>query len=72
MIKDILKKFGIDGNEVVVQAFGSGLINHTWLVQREEKKYILQKINKKVFNDPAVIDHNLRLLSEYLTQNYKG
>jgi Ser/Thr protein kinase RdoA (MazF antagonist) len=72
MIKDILKKFGIDGNEVIVQAFGSGLINHTWLVQREEKKYILQKINKKVFNDPAVIDHNLRLLSEYLTQNYKG
>jgi Ser/Thr protein kinase RdoA (MazF antagonist) len=72
MLKDILKEFGINGNDVIVQAFGSGLINYTWLVKREEKKYILQKINKKVFNEPAAIDNNLRLLSEYLTLNYPG
>lgn len=70
MVKDILKKFAIEGDDLIIKTFGSGLINYTWLVQHERKKYILQKINKKVFNEPQHIDHNIRLIADYLTQNY--
>lgn len=72
MIKDILQQFSIEGNDLIVKAFGSGLINHTWIVSDSEKKYILQKINKHVFNEPHNIDNNLRLLADYLTQYYPG
>lgn len=72
MITDILKQFEIEGEGLVVEAFGSGLINHTWIVQHKGKKYILQKINKKVFNDPYSIDSNLRLLSSYLSSHHPG
>jgi len=71
MIKDVLKSFAI-GGDASVQTFGSGLINHTWLVQHAGKKYILQKINKKVFTNPSAIDHNLKLLADYLSQHYPG
>lgn len=70
MIKDILKKFAIEGEDLVIQAFGSGLINYTWLVQHNGKKYILQKINKNVFSEPLKIDHNIRLIADYLTLNH--
>lgn len=70
MIKDILQQFSIEGEDLVVQAFGSGLINHTWLVKHAGKKYILQKINKHVFNQPGCIDNNLRLLADYLSCHY--
>ncbi|CAN5652222.1 phosphotransferase [soil metagenome] len=72
MIKDILREFSIEGTGLVVQAFGSGLINHTWIVTDSGNKYILQKINKHVFNEPHNIDNNLRLLADYLTQYYPG
>lgn len=36
----------------------SGLINHTYLVETDEGKYILQKINTSVFENPAGIQNN--------------
>jgi Ser/Thr protein kinase RdoA (MazF antagonist) len=72
MITDILKEFSIEGKDLEVRAFGSGLINHTWLITHSGKKYILQKINKHVFNEPRCIDNNIRLLAEYLTIYYPG
>lgn len=72
MIKDILQEFSIEGKDLVVQAFGSGLINHTWIVTDSGNKYILQKINKHVFNQPHNIDNNLRLLADYLSQYHPG
>jgi Ser/Thr protein kinase RdoA (MazF antagonist) len=72
MITEILKRFLIEGDDVMVQTFGSGLINYTWLVENNSKKYILQKINKKVFTNPSAIDHNLMLLANYLSQHYPG
>ncbi|MEP6844490.1 MAG: aminoglycoside phosphotransferase family protein, partial [Panacibacter sp.] len=70
MTATILKEFSIEGEGLITEAFGSGLINHTWLVKYNGKKYILQKINTKVFNEPEGIDNNIRLLADYLTDYY--
>ncbi|QEC68182.1 aminoglycoside phosphotransferase family protein [Panacibacter ginsenosidivorans] len=70
MTSDILKEFNIKGEDVETEDFGSGLINHTWLIKHAGKKYILQKINKHVFTEPHGIDNNIRSLAEYLTIHY--
>ena len=49
----IIKNFAVDGEFVSAVPYGSGHINATRLVVMKdsegEKKYILQKINNKVF-----------------------
>lgn len=65
---DILKLFGLA--EVKHEAFGTGLINHTWKVYSRRGNYILQKINNNVFKQPQDIAHNIRLISNYLKENH--
>lgn len=72
MTIEILKKFSIEGEDLQTEAFGSGLINHTWLVKHAGKKYILQKINKHVFAEPHGIDNNIRSVAEYLSIHHPG
>ena len=49
MLADILNQFGLVEEKCDIKSFGSGLINHTWLINTGEKKYILQRINHHVF-----------------------
>ena len=67
MTVEVLKKFSLNGEDVIIQPFGSGLINHTWLVKKGTQTYILQKINTQVFVRPQDIDNNISLLANYLT-----
>ena len=64
-MKDILALFGLNTGGYSVENFGSGLINHTWLITNGHK-YILQKINKNVFTNPLLIDENNNSIAEYL------
>lgn len=66
----ILHKYGFADNTYTVTAFGTGLINNTWLVEHGSKKYILQRINQHVFKTPAAIDSNIKKLAGYLKQHY--
>jgi len=70
MTNPILKQYGFADNSYTVTAFGTGLINNTWLVVRDGKKYILQRINQHVFKTPAAIDGNIKKLAAYLKQHY--
>src|SRR3569833_1778307 len=72
MPADILRQFAFGQNKYPITAFGSGLINNTWLVEAAGKKYVLQRINQNVFKTPWDIDENIMLLSNYLQQNYPG
>ncbi|WP_184545515.1 phosphotransferase enzyme family protein [Mucilaginibacter sp. FT3.2] len=69
MFNDILKSFGINASENDIQAFGSGLINHTYKLNGNGRAYILQQINTTVFTNPDNIVNNLALVKEYLSQN---
>lgn len=71
-MKDVLPVFGIAENNVRIEPFGSGLINHTWKVTSPDREYILQKVNHQVFAEPDRIARNQRLMADYLRQHYPG
>ena len=70
MLKTVLKQFGFDEADCAVTPFGSGLINSTWLIEHEQKKYILQRINHDVFLHPEDIAFNIRLVGNYLKEHF--
>ncbi|HVX51592.1 MAG TPA: phosphotransferase, partial [Chitinophagaceae bacterium] len=72
MTELILQQYGFTGNSVTVTAFGTGLINNTWLVKYAGKKYILQRINQSVFKNPGYIDDNISALAMHLQKNSPG
>ncbi|UYQ93923.1 aminoglycoside phosphotransferase family protein [Chitinophaga horti] len=65
----ILQAFGLDAADLDIQRFGSGHINNTFLLScKNGDKYVLQKINTNVFQEPWVIARNQRLAADYLAQ----
>lgn len=70
MLASILEAYGFDPKEWVIQPFGTGLINHTWLLKKDDEEYILQKINNNVFKDPNAISANVRLVGDYLQHHF--
>jgi Ser/Thr protein kinase RdoA (MazF antagonist) len=71
-MKEILFQFGLAEENFNVQPFGGGLINTTWVIESREskEKYILQKINDKVFKQPEDIAFNTRLIDNYLKEHF--
>jgi Ser/Thr protein kinase RdoA (MazF antagonist) len=68
----ILQQYGFDDNATVTP-LGNGLINTTWLVTAATgDKFVLQRINHKIFKDPAAIAFNIRSIGAYLVQQHPG
>ncbi len=59
--REILNLFGIDSDAV---PYGNGHINDTYLTV--DGKYILQRINTSVFNDPRGLTDNVVLITGYV------
>ncbi len=68
--KNIVKRFNINGNFIDAKPYGSGHINDTLLVRLEgngkKHKYILRKINKYVFKNPAMIVENTVMVTNHI------
>ena len=62
----ILQAWGIDLNCGTVAPHGNGHINSTFLIEVDEKRFILQRINKNVFRDPVSLMENVVRVTEYL------
>lgn len=62
--KEIALQFELEGNITSVKPYGNGHINNTYLISTDEKDYILQGINQKVFKQPQNIIDNIKLLWE--------
>lgn len=69
MFSSVLSAYGLKEEEVVVEPFGTGLINRTWKVRSPHNDYILQKVNQAVFKQPENIAHNCRVLAGHLKQH---
>ena len=69
-IREIAIQFQLDGRFVSAQRYGSGHINDTFVVtvngKRCDNRFILQRINKQVFRDPAALMHNVSRICEHL------
>ena len=65
--KEVAEKFCIDGDVVDIQPYGEGHINVTLLVTTTVKRYLLQKMNVRVFPDPVSLMNNICGVTEHLT-----
>lgn len=70
MNESVLAAYGFQPGQVNLERIGSGLINHTWKVFREDQVFILQKINEDVFSSPDDIAANLDLVAAYLEHHH--
>jgi Ser/Thr protein kinase RdoA (MazF antagonist) len=68
--QEIVSNFQLDGQLVSANRFGSGHINDTFLISVEGNpavsSFILQRINKYVFRDPAALMENISRVTEHL------
>ena len=69
-LKFVLSAYSFGIESVKVEAFGSGLINHTWRIATPDEVYILQRINDDIFKNPEDIASNISLIVHHLQQFY--
>ena len=63
-----LRAWGKLGGIERVSPFGSGHINDTYLVEGAGGRYILQRINTNTFQDVDGLMQNIRLVTEFITE----
>lgn len=75
MIK-ICRYFGINGDVLEIKKLNTGHINGTYKVSVEENGkvdlYIVQRINKYVFNDPKALMNNVISVTEFIKGKYRA
>ena len=70
--KAVAEQFCIEGEILEVCPYGEGHINLTLLVTTDKKRYIMQKMNTKVFPDPVNLMRNICGVTEHLRDVYAG
>lgn len=75
-IKNIINQFDIIGEIIDIEIKSNGNINETYVVtyktpKKEIKKYILQKINTKVFKDPYKLMKNIENITNWIENKCK-
>lgn len=71
-MRKILKQFSICGDVIQIEKYGKGQINDTYLVVTNIEKYILQRINGKVFTNIPLIMRNIEMLLSYSKKMYES
>ncbi len=69
--ESIAANFMVDEQILSVQPVGSGLVNDTFLVEcrKRARSFILQRLSPNVFQNPAGVMQNLRVLSDHFRQH---
>ena len=65
---DVAEKFAIEGRVLEIAPYGEGHINVTLLVTTTEKRYLLQKMNTRIFPDSDGLMNNICAVTKYLHQ----
>ena len=59
--------FATEGTPVRCVPYGSGHINETWLAETDRRRrYILQRVNTRIFTDPRALMNNILLVTGHL------
>ncbi len=64
--KAVAERFCLDGEITDIRPYGEGHINLTLLVTTDKRRYILQKMNTRVFPDPDALMNNICGVTEHL------
>lgn len=68
-MREILDQFQLDGAVVTCEHYGSGHINQTFLVTTDAPhRYILQKVNRRVFTNVPALMENIDSVTKYLAK----
>ena len=74
-VEAVASNFRFDETFDHFQPYGTGHINDTFLVtcyvEYRKQHYLLQRINHFVFKQPDAVQHNVRLVSDALYEDYK-
>ena len=62
----VANKFALEGEVLEICPYGEGHINLTLLVTTDKKRYILQKMNTRVFPDSDGLMNNICGVTEHL------
>lgn len=66
-LKRIAESFAIQGDVTQLLPLGNGHIHDTYLVRTSAQKgYVLQRMNTRVFPNPAAVMHNIALVTEHI------
>ena len=66
-MQQILQNFRLEGSPVACSRYGSGHINQTYLVTTDAPhRYILQRINQRVFADVPALMENIHAVTKHL------
>ena len=65
--KAVAEQFRLNGEVTEICPYGEGHINLTLLVTTTEKRYIMQKMNTRVFTDPDSLMANICGVTEHLS-----
>ena len=68
-IEEIAQKFRLKGQIIEIKENNVGNINRTYIITTNDNdkkyKYVLQKINTIVFNEPYLLMQNIENVTEY-------
>jgi Ser/Thr protein kinase RdoA (MazF antagonist) len=70
----VANQFKLEGKVIAIEDYGNGNVNDTFLVtldSKEEKHFILQRINIRVFRRPQLVMQNIRTFSEHVRNRLK-
>jgi Ser/Thr protein kinase RdoA (MazF antagonist) len=70
----VANQFKPQGKVIATEDYGNGNVNDTYLVtldSKEEKHFILQRVNPLVFRRPQLIMQNMRTFSEHVRNRLK-
>lgn len=73
-IEDIINKFALKGSTIEIKENNVGNINKTYIIttkDEKEHKYVLQRINTTVFNEPYLLMQNIESVTEYYKKYIK-
>ena len=65
-MREIAALFRLAGEITDVRSYGNGHINETYLVTTTAKRYILQRINHRIFKDVSALMENIGAVSDFL------
>ena len=75
-LENLVNNFNIKGEIVDIISNNTGNINKTYMVlvndEGTEKKYVLQKINTTVFNEPYLLMNNIENVTNYCREYLKN
>lgn len=72
-LKNIVARFAVEGQVLAVEPLGNGLINDTFRVKTDgPSDYVLQRINNAIFQDVALLQHNIEAVTRHIRAKLAG